>query len=641
MRLSTLIGFVPCALALALAGCPGKDTGPSDTTDDSDSTIDDTYTPPVDGDGDGVTSADGDCDDSDPSVYTGRVEDCDGKDNNCNDLIDEGLPDTDGDRTADCLDVEDCDGVDNDGDGQVDEDFADSDGDGVADCVGTESCDGVDNDGDGQIDEGYDLDGDGYTQCGTDASPADCDDHDPSANPGQTEVESDGVDNDCDGIADEGSWRAGDLVVTEVMNNPGNVPDPDGEWIELYNASTRTLTVNGLTILTNDNNHQITSTSSLSFAPGEFIVLGSNDNAASNGDVVLDYQYAGVSLSNDSDELSIIAGATTVDTVVWDDGATMPDPQGATIGTDHGIYSASLNDNAAIWCAATDPWGFTNGDKGSPGTANEYCSNIDHDGDGYTPDMGDCDDGDATIYPGAFESDPSIDHDCDGVAEQAPLADARVIGTSHLSCSSITLDGSGSFDPQGTAITYDWSLTSAPSGSIRTTSDITTTTDSQPTFNPDIPGDYTFSLTVNDGGADSLPSSVTVTVTPRAGNTDPIASAGADQTGSGSANCDAISYGASWDCDTCTSSSYTLNATGSTDPDGDTMLYAWVVTSGSTYGSLSASSGSTTTLTVSGVAPTAASTSTTETVDITLTATDCMGGSDSDILSVTYTCTGT
>ncbi|HEY3452775.1 MAG TPA: NBR1-Ig-like domain-containing protein [Myxococcales bacterium] len=51
-------------------------------------------TSPTDADGDGhaPTSAGGDdCDDTDPEVYPGNVERCDGKDNDCNNATDEGL----------------------------------------------------------------------------------------------------------------------------------------------------------------------------------------------------------------------------------------------------------------------------------------------------------------------------------------------------------------------------------------------------------------------------------------------------------------------------------------------------------------------------------------------------------------------
>ena len=38
----------------------------------------------------------------------------------------------------------------------------------------------------------------------------------------------------------------------------------------------------------------------------------------------------------------------------------------------------------------------------------------DRDGDGYTRRMGDCDDGDASIHPGARDVPDGIDNDCDG-----------------------------------------------------------------------------------------------------------------------------------------------------------------------------------------------------------------------------------
>lgn len=46
---------------------------------------------PVDGDGDGFAS-DVDCNDADATIFPGAQEICDAKDNNCNNMIDEGLP---------------------------------------------------------------------------------------------------------------------------------------------------------------------------------------------------------------------------------------------------------------------------------------------------------------------------------------------------------------------------------------------------------------------------------------------------------------------------------------------------------------------------------------------------------------------
>lgn len=63
---------------------------------------------------------------------------------------------------------------------------------------GEEICDGVDNDNDGLVDEGFDLDDDGFTTCQND-----CDDLDPTVNPGAEEKCDDCKDNNCDGSASE------------------------------------------------------------------------------------------------------------------------------------------------------------------------------------------------------------------------------------------------------------------------------------------------------------------------------------------------------------------------------------------------------------------------------------------------------
>jgi PKD repeat protein len=187
-----------------------------------------------------------DCDDNDDSVNPDGIEVCDGIDNNCDGVIDEGLTtDADGDGFSapgscggsadDCDDNNDtvypgapelCDGLDNNCDGAIDEGLSpDLDGDGftaVGSCTGSaddcdddndtvypnapELCDGLDNNCDGAIDEGLtaDVDGDGFTAPGSCSGSADdCDDNNDTVYPGAPEL-CDGLDNNCDGTIDEG-----------------------------------------------------------------------------------------------------------------------------------------------------------------------------------------------------------------------------------------------------------------------------------------------------------------------------------------------------------------------------------------------------------------------------------------------------
>lgn len=70
----------------------------------------------------------------------------------------------------------------------------------------------------------------------------------------------------------------------------------------------------------------------------------------------------------------------------------------------------------------------------------------------------------------------------------------------------VQLDGSGSSDPNGDNLSYNWTL----SGPSQSTASLQNPSDPQPTFTPDVAGDYTASLEVDDGSATAT-DQVTVT----------------------------------------------------------------------------------------------------------------------------------
>lgn len=196
---------------------------------------------PIDacGPGPGVSLLADDCDDTNFSVYPGALETCDGEDEDCNGIVDDGFGivdafiDADGDGFGDAPIAACALGV---GIVAVDGDCDDLD---VNTYPGaTEICDLADNDCNGIADDAgvvtawtdADLDGFGdallpvlmpvcEVGAGTSLDATDCDDSDASVFPGADET-CDGVDNDCNLAVDD-----------EAMDATTWYPDADGDGI--------------------------------------------------------------------------------------------------------------------------------------------------------------------------------------------------------------------------------------------------------------------------------------------------------------------------------------------------------------------------------------------------------------------------
>lgn len=142
-----------------------------------------------------------------------------------------------------------------------------------------------------------------------------------------------------------------------------------------------------------------------------------------------------------------------------------------------------------------------------------------------------------------------------------PIADAGANQTV-TGATEVTLDGSASYDPEGSELSYHWLQLSGPE-SITLSDDFAV----MPVFtSPALGGEFVFQLTVNDGIEDSIATTTLVEVTPI--NVAPIADAGQDQ------NIDGLLE-------------VTLDASASYDPNGDdlnsaTFTISWLQVAGET-----------------------------------------------------------
>ncbi len=154
------------------------------------------------------------------------------------------------------------------------------------------------------------------------------------------------------------------------------------------------------------------------------------------------------------------------------------------------------------------------------------------------------------VNDGKLSSAPDIVNINVKNVNHAPTADAGLDRTV-VENTSVALDGSSSYDPDGDALMYSWVQTAGPKVLLSDTGSM------QPAFTAPVVGSagatLTFQLTVTDG-IDSAADTVNVIV--ENVNHAPIANAGTDQTRS-------------------EGNTVTLDGTISSDPDGDPITYTW------------------------------------------------------------------
>jgi len=129
-------------------------------------------------------------------------------------------------------------------------------------------------------------------------------------------------------------------------------------------------------------------------------------------------------------------------------------------------------------------------------------------------------------------NDGRVDSEPAAVTVQAFAANVPPVAVAGIAQSvmfgkEVKLDGRGSSDANSDPLTYTWTLVSVPDGSDSVKVFNAIKNSQTPTFTPDRPGSYVFSLVVNDSKVDSNVSATVVTVARE--NVAPVANAGEAQ----------------------------------------------------------------------------------------------------------------
>lgn len=245
-----------------------------------------------------------------------------------------------------------------------------------------------------------------------------------------------------------------------------------------------------------------------------------------------------------------------------------------------------------------------------------------------------------TVHNGFTASLPDVIYvNVEPLNPEPPIADVGDGVLNGQDCTTIELDGSDSYDPNGAALDYYWEFLETPANSSVTTSSLDDTRSPTPSFFPDVAGTYVASLTVYDGSEWSWPTTLEIEASERAYNTTPKATVGETiRVDLGDAVC--TSTAAGYDCDPCAAKLVNLSDGASVyDADGDELSILWEPFTGEDVNIVSADSLDADIL-FDNEKPRRPGACEQNLYHVWLTATDCPGAEGSDLLSVWATCCG-
>ncbi len=475
---------------------------------------------PPDRDEDGFPG-DEDCDDEDPGIYPGAEEVCDGLDNDCDGDVDEDLliiayADEDGDGYGDPDTGQFTCTLDS---GTVDNGDDCDDTDPAVHPGADEICDGLDNDCDGAVDDAdtvyptpadlpppqgastwyRDEDGDGYgviddtvSACepppGYAALPGDCNDTDPRFHPGADESDcTDLNDYNCDGSVSYADADGDGYAACEECDDANATVYPGADEIcDGLDNDCDTEVDEGLT------------TPFYQDADGD----GFGNPDAVTEACALPEGHATNPDDCDDQDATVYPMADEIcdgkdndcDGAVDDEDTVYPTPQDAPVpneapewyrDSDGDGYGS--DDDIVVACSAPDGYVAQGGDcndedpRFHPNAIEDDCSDpndyncdgsvayADEDQDGFLACVAegapDCNDQDATVYPGAEEVCDEQDNDCDGSVDEEVTLEFY-----------LDADGDGFGDP---AVTVQ--ACSAPDGYVENSADCN---DAEPTAFP-------------------------------------------------------------------------------------------------------------------------------------------------------------